>query len=200
MKTLVLTGGPCAGKTSVIEALKPLLDDHVTFVPEVATMLFAGGFPVPGRNLEYDRADHLQLQRAIGIAQLTLEGLCAKMAAKRGHQLMICDRGLWDQAAYVDMEWEEYAELLSVPFDELEYRYDKVLHLQSLAVTAPELYQVDNNAVRYEIVETAIATDRKLQKVYARHHNALIIGDGVLGIADKARQVMHSIERLLHEK
>lgn len=42
---IAITGGPCAGKTSAMAAIKKDLTGHnVCIVPEAATLLFAGGF------------------------------------------------------------------------------------------------------------------------------------------------------------
>lgn len=46
---IVLTGGPCAGKTTALSYISEKLMDkgfRVFIVPEVATMLINGGIPV----------------------------------------------------------------------------------------------------------------------------------------------------------
>ena len=62
---VVLTGGPCAGKTTALSALRTRLTDlglHVVTVPENATMVFgnSGGY-WPGWATE--REHHRELQR-----------------------------------------------------------------------------------------------------------------------------------------
>jgi DNA helicase TIP49 (TBP-interacting protein) len=42
---VVLTGGPGAGKTAVLEVIRRALCRHVHVLPESAGILFGGGFP-----------------------------------------------------------------------------------------------------------------------------------------------------------
>ncbi len=44
-KRIVLTGGPGAGKTAVLELVRHSLCEHVRIVPEAASIVFGGGFP-----------------------------------------------------------------------------------------------------------------------------------------------------------
>lgn len=45
MKKIVLTGGPCAGKTTVLNVLKQEFAGQILVIPEAATLLLSGGFP-----------------------------------------------------------------------------------------------------------------------------------------------------------
>ena len=45
MRLIVLTGGPGAGKTAVLEIVSRMLNHHIAVLPEGASLLFAGGFP-----------------------------------------------------------------------------------------------------------------------------------------------------------
>lgn len=42
---VVLTGGPGAGKTAVLELIRQSLCTHVKILPEAAGIVFGGGFP-----------------------------------------------------------------------------------------------------------------------------------------------------------
>lgn len=44
-RRIVLTGGPGAGKTAVLEMMRKTLCEHVVVVPESAGIVFGGGFP-----------------------------------------------------------------------------------------------------------------------------------------------------------
>jgi adenylylsulfate kinase-like enzyme len=44
-KLIVVTGGPGAGKTALLEVARKALCSHVALLPEAATILFGGGFP-----------------------------------------------------------------------------------------------------------------------------------------------------------
>ena len=59
-KRIVLTGGPGAGKTAVLELVRQEFCAHVQILPEAAGIVFGGGFPRTG-SLEWRRG----AQRAI---------------------------------------------------------------------------------------------------------------------------------------
>ena len=54
-KTIVLTGGPGAGKTAVLELVRQEFCAHVQILPEAAGIVFGGGFPRTG-SLEWRRS------------------------------------------------------------------------------------------------------------------------------------------------
>lgn len=43
-KLIVLTGGPSAGKTAILEMVLKTFCPHVTVIPEAAGIVFGGGF------------------------------------------------------------------------------------------------------------------------------------------------------------
>ena len=67
-KRIVLTGGPGAGKTAVLELVRQQFCAHVQVLPEAAGIVFGGGFPRTG-SLEWRRS----AQRAIFFVQRELE-------------------------------------------------------------------------------------------------------------------------------
>lgn len=44
-RRVVLTGGPGAGKTAVLELIRQSFCEHVKVLPEAASVVFGGGFP-----------------------------------------------------------------------------------------------------------------------------------------------------------
>lgn len=44
-RRVVLTGGPGAGKTAVLEMIRQSFCSHVKVLPEAASVVFGGGFP-----------------------------------------------------------------------------------------------------------------------------------------------------------
>lgn len=61
---VVLTGGPGAGKTAVLEVVRRAFCKHIVVLPETATILFGGGFPRhdndAGRRAAQDAIFHVQ--------------------------------------------------------------------------------------------------------------------------------------------
>ena len=83
-KRIVLTGGPGAGKTAVLELVRQQFCAHVQVLPEAAGV-FGGGFPRTG-SLEWRRS----AQRAIFFVQRELENMgdadnAAIVLRDRGH-------------------------------------------------------------------------------------------------------------------
>jgi uncharacterized protein (DUF2249 family) len=51
-RRIVLTGGPGAGKTAVLELFRAAVCEHVNVLPEAAGIVFGGGFPRDDRTKE----------------------------------------------------------------------------------------------------------------------------------------------------
>ena len=47
LRRVVITGGPCGGKTLCSAAVKQALGDDAILVPEASTLVMASGFPPP---------------------------------------------------------------------------------------------------------------------------------------------------------
>src|SRR5437879_4150288 len=100
MKKIVLTGGPCSGKSTVHRALREQFPAQVVLVPEAATLLLGGGFPVPGQHLPWSPEWQAVFQAAVLPLQHHLEDAYLLVAGSRGSKLVVCDRGVLDGAAY----------------------------------------------------------------------------------------------------
>ena len=89
---IVLTGGPGAGKTAVLEAARKVLCQHVAILPEAASIVFGGGF----WRLESQNAKKSS-QRAIFHIQQEMESL---VVGEKKWGIGLCDRGTLDGLAY----------------------------------------------------------------------------------------------------
>jgi predicted ATPase len=90
-RRVVLTGGPSAGKSAVLELARLFFCQHVHRLPESAGIIFGGRFPRNG-GLRIRQAG----QRAIYHVQRALEATIEPGRAA----LVLCDRGTPDGAAY----------------------------------------------------------------------------------------------------
>lgn len=104
----VLTGGPCAGKTTSLDRLSTFFRDRgfrVYVVPEASTLLQTGG----AFFLDLKEKDILNFQWQILKLQMSLEDSFYSLAQDTGKPCVIlCDRGAMDGSAYVTPEqWEE---------------------------------------------------------------------------------------------
>jgi predicted ATPase len=175
---IVLTGGPCGGKSTALTRISTHLTRQgvcVYLVPEASTLLLTGGMLVK------DAPDsHMVIfQRGIVRVQLTMEEAFGSFARTVGKPaVLLCDRGVVDGAAYLPATtWS--ALLAEEHLDEVELReqrYTAVIHLVTAAVDLEENYGTHTNAVRYEDIPGARAVDARLQQAWQGHPRHFIIG------------------------
>src|SRR3989338_5679779 len=91
-KRIVLTGGPGAGKTAILEVIKKNFCEHITVLPEAASIVFGGGFWRKG-SIPAKKA----AQRAIYHIQKELEQLVIE---EQESAIILCDRCTIDGLAY----------------------------------------------------------------------------------------------------
>lgn len=165
---IVLTGGPCAGKTTLTHILGRVFAAQSVVVPETATVLFSGGFP---RWQEEESAD--ATQRAIYHVQCELE------EAYRAHypgMSLIMDRGTIDGAAYWSSGAENYFEGVGTTLNKEFARYDHVLYLESADEQA-YLKNKCKNPNRTESWERAKFLDKVTRDIWSRHPSFYIISN-----------------------
>lgn len=195
IRKIVITGGPCAGKTTALSWIQNAFTKAgwtVLFVPETATELISGGVApwTCGTNKEYQR---LQLR-----LQKTKEEIyeAAAETMPKEHILIVCDRGMCDNHAY--MTDEEFKDLLAeLGMSEVEARdqYDAVFHLVTAANGAERYYTLDNNVARTESVEEAIAVDDRILSCWIGHPTLRVI-DNSTGFDGKLKRLIHEISVL----
>lgn len=198
MKKIVLTGGPCSGKTTVLRALRDEFAG-IIIVPEVATLLLEGGFPVPGKHLPWSEEWQASFQAAVLPLQHSLEDTHRLMAVGNGCQLVICDRGVLDGAAYTPGGVPEFSRRYGVDHTLALARYESVIHLESLATAEPEKYGKAGNDSRFEPLERAQELERATRAAWDAHSRHLVL-DGRRGIEGKISQVIGIVRFLLAEK
>ena len=183
IKKIVLTGGPCAGKTTALVKIVEYFSGmgyKVFTIPEVPTLFSIGGwnYLTPNRQLYY------QGERAILETQLALEDqfmalaeVCTKPV------LIVCDRGALDISAYIKPEeWEEITQMAGSDSESLRKRYDAVLHLVSAADGAEQYYTTATNAPRYEKADEeglrlARELDKKVINAWSGHSHLRVINN-----------------------
>ncbi|MBN20969.1 MAG: hypothetical protein CL678_06730 [Bdellovibrionaceae bacterium] len=184
-RLIVLTGGPSAGKTAVLEMILKTFCSHVTIIPEAASIIFGGGFfrrdSLPARK---------GAQRAIFKVQRELEQIVLE---EKKAAVAICDRGTVDGLAYWPESEETYwAENGTTGEKELS-RYEAVIHLRT-----PDLARGYNhdNPVRIESANEAMAIDQKLLSAWVSHpHRHLIESQD--DFFTKARLAMEAVRTYL---
>lgn len=195
---IVITGGPCAGKTTAMSRIQSEFTQMgytVLFVPETATELITGGVApwTCGSNVDYQMCQ-MELQ-------LTKERIFMQGAATMPVQkvLLVCDRGTLDNKAY--MSDEDFTRVLaSLGYNEVDLRdnYDAVFHLVTAAKGAEKFYTTVNNTARIETLEQAVALDDKLIAAWTGHPHLRII-DNSSDFEDKLNRLLVEISAFLGE-
>lgn len=189
---LVLTGGPCSGKTTAIATIEKELSArgyHVLIVPETATELISNGIRPFGNCL-----DNFSFQIILFEKQLHKEKLYLKVAkAIPANKIVILyDRGLMDNKTYLSQE--DFNKLLALfKTDEISVkdRYDAVFHLVTAADGAEKYYTLENNSSRTETPQKARSLDKKGIENWTGHPH--------LRILDNSTDFQQKIGRLMAE-
>ena len=155
-RRVVLTGGPGAGKTAVLELIRLFFCVHVTTLPEAAGIVFGGGFPRGGPSPTRQAA-----QRAIFHVQRELEA----SVATEPPAVVLCDRGTLDGGAYWLGDGDLFSEVGTTREAELA-RYHTVIHLRT--PTSSRAYNHDN-PLRTESIEEAAAVDARIVEQWSGH-------------------------------
>ena len=152
---IVLTGGPCSGKSSSLKYLSKKLSQlgfSVYKVPEVSTFTQESTGLIQWNKLSLSQL--IRFQMHFMLSQFALEDYFTNLAIIQGKpSVILCDRGLMDSKAYLS---EEAWQLL---LDEMNWnhimlrdkRYDGVLHLVTVADGLEEAYTTSNNEIRTEV-------------------------------------------------
>lgn len=174
---IVITGGPCAGKSTAMSHIQEEFSQMgyaVLFVPETATELITGGVApwTCGSSADFQRCQlRLQLEK-----ERVFEEAARTMSVDK--VLIVCDRGVLDNKAYMDVaQFEQVLESIDANEVELRDGYDAVFHLVTAAKGAEEFYTTANNAARTETVEEAVAVDDRLISAWTGHPHLRVIGN-----------------------
>lgn len=196
---IVITGGPCAGKTTGMSWIQNAFTEMgyaVIFVPETATELISGGVApwTLNSNLDYQICQiKLQLEKEKVFEE------AANKIFNADKILIVCDRGAIDNKAYMtDGEFKSALSTLKLNEIELRDKYDAVFHLVTAAKGAEEFYTLSNNQARTETVEEASALDDKLISAWTGHPHFRVI-DNALGFEEKMKKLIAEISSFLGE-
>ena len=195
---IVLTGGPCAGKTTALAKITQYFTYRgfaVYTQPEAATLFNQGGVNF----LTDDNALFFESEKQLLSFQLHTEECFRRMAGKADKPaIIVYDRGVMDIAAYMNGDtWQALLDEMGLNEVEVrDSRYDAVLHLCTAAKGAEKFYSCDNNSSRTENLEQAIALDDKVIRAWTGHpHLRVIPNNGTF--EDKLTAVIAEISAVL---
>lgn len=202
IKRIVLTGGPCGGKTTALTRIQQHfagLGYKVFTVPEVPTLVTAAGWNYMTSN----HAFYYEGEKVILELQLMLEDEINRLAETCTEPcLLVCDRGALDISTYISAEmWQELCEGCHTTPEALMARYDAVIHMVTAADGAVHAYTTANNASRYEQadeagLQLARELDRKQLNAWTGHPRLCVV-DNSTDFPTKLQRVIDAIEAIL---
>lgn len=198
IKKIVLTGGPGSGKTTVIESIKKNFGGKykVIVIDETASYLINMGLRPFGEN----PINMVDFQELVLKTQFAKEEIINRGVELLPDEdvLLIYDRGLLDNCAYInEEEFEEVLKRLDDKHTISEFleRYDLIINL----VSRSDFYTLDNNPARSEAVEEALELGNKTLNAWIGHKNLKIVLPKD-DIDEKIKEVLNHINNLLYEK
>lgn len=175
-RIVVLTGGPGAGKTAVLEIVRHAAAVDVVVLPESASVVFGGGFP-----RRPSRGARAAAQRAIYFVQRELETVALDDDGPA--RVILCDRGTVDGLAYWPDEPDEFFRAVGSDQARELAHYAAVIHLQ--VPTVQNGYR--SIGLRVETREEAAAIDRRIELAWSRHPRRFFVASTTNFIAKAAR-------------
>lgn len=194
---IVITGGPCAGKTEALAHVKQhftALGYTVLCVAETATELISGGVA------PWSCGSHPTYQNFLLQLQLEKERIFTKAAATMSAKdvLIFFDRGALDGKAYMtDADYSAMVTALGTTEKALLARYDAVFHLTTAA--KGKGYTLENNAARTETATEAAMVDDRTLSVWENHPHRAVI-PCTADIAQKLDQLTAAITAFLKKE
>ena len=197
---IVLTGGPCAGKTTTISCVKEFLEGlgyHVLLLNECATELINGGIRPFGDNA----IPVFDFQNEILNLQLYKEKRYMDIIKKLPDDtecIILSDRGILDSKAYLGEDlFTKLLDKNKLREEELGKSYDLVIHMVTVASDIKNKYNTTTNTARFENANEAIDLDKRTSEAWKNHKNVKMIGSTEV-IDEKIEKVKNLIYDFLN--
>jgi predicted ATPase len=184
---VVLTGGPGAGKTAILDIAARSLGQRVVVLPEAASILFGGGFWRSNTAVGRKAA-----QRAIYYVQREQQ----RMVIEEEQQpFVLCDRGTLDGLAYWPDEPSTFWQDLDTSSEVELARYDAVIHLRTPSQGQGYNHQ---NPLRTEDAARAAEIDESILQIWSKHPRHFVINSSD-DFLTKVHSTLRLIESLLRD-
>lgn len=199
VSVIVLTGGPCGGKSTALSKIEQELTNRnykVFILNEMATEVINSGL-LPNALDTYD------FQKALIQLQLERFKVYLKLAKEYSNKytcraVILCDRAIPDSKAYMsNVMYKDVLNELLTNESEIYSLYDGVFNLVTAASGASKYYTLENNSARTETPEEAIEKDKRCIEAYTGHNHLRIITNRGKTFEQKLDNLMEEIFCLL---
>lgn len=167
VKKIALTGGPGGGKSTAAELFKREYKDFISLVPEVATLLFKGGYPRFDSPLIVE-----SIQSSIFHVQQNIEKTYETLFP---NNTLLCDRGTVDGAAYWPAGPHDFFNKMGTTLEAELAKYDAVIFFETAAAGGMTIEL--GNPIRNEDQRKAIELDLRLRELWSQHPNFVYIAN-----------------------
>ncbi|MBI3556278.1 MAG: ATP-binding protein [Deltaproteobacteria bacterium] len=182
---IVLTGGPGAGKTATLEIVRKRFLEHISIVPEAASIIYGGGFW---------RRDGLAMKKAAQRAIYHVQRELEHAIVEDGNTTVaLCDRGTLDGLAYWPEAAESFWQELGITREAELKRYAAVIHLRTPNAEHGYNHQ---NPIRTENAREASVIDERIVKAWEGHPNRIFI-ESTENFLEKVRLALEVIKKQL---
>jgi len=191
---VVLTGGPCGGKTTGQSRLCTFFENlgwKVFRVPETASILLSGG--VKFTDLTPEAA--IQFQEDLLKTMMQIENTYFALAESFSRDcIVICDRGTMDPSAFVSKEvWDQLCKSNGWnPVEMRDTRYNQIIHMVSAAKGAEDFYTVQGHSCRNENLDLAQTLDDRAAEAWVGHPYFDVI-DNSTEFDTKLRRMLNAV-------
>lgn len=186
---IVLTGGSCSLKATIIQKISQKFTDNsyrVIIVPSAYNILINTGI---------SDTTSFDFQKSVIDLQRNLERIAYDSITDEEETIILCDSGILDSKAYVS-EKEFYDLLNYFNLDQLDVSvsYDMIVHFRNIAVDNEESHSFDES-----LEETSEETKELNQKVLESWagHSKLRIINNMGALEDKIDNVYDDIYKLV---
>lgn len=200
IKKVVLTGGPCSGKSTSIAKIKRYFEEMgfiVLIVPETATELIESGI----KPFEENGIDLYEFQKYVFMKQLSKENIIDIYLKEHKNKdiIVLYDRSLIDNKSYVSQaEFNKLLKEFNLTENQLIEKYDLAIHLLT-AAAGTDFYTLENNKARSESKEEAILQDNKTLKCYLGFPHHIMI-DNSTNFDEKVKRVINEVSLCVNGK
>lgn len=202
VKEIVVTGGPCAGKSQGLQYVAAelwKLGVRAFVVPEIPTEYITRGVPDIVMIKKNKLSQFCEIERQILLGYMARRQEYHGLASVFAHEscVILFDRGPMDIAAYIPNSYFEdmlYDERLT--YFEARDSFDAVIHLVTAANGAEEFYTTDNNDARYETLAEARLSDDKTLRAWLGHPHLKII-DNSTDFEEKKKRLLRAVLKAL---
>ena len=193
IKRIVLTGGPCGGKTSAIKIMRKYYTKKgytVLSIDESATNIISKGISPYNSGLSM-----YEFQKYVFDYQLKEEEKIEKYIKENKNKKIIVfyDRCLLDNKSYVtDEEFNKLLKEYNLDINKYIKKFDIFIHMVSAAIGTNE-YTLDTNDARVETKQEAKKKDDKIRECYKNIDNYVIV-DNSSNFEDKVNRVIQIVD------